>query len=266
MNKILSVIFFFLVCCSIAWPATRHTDYSTGMEIKYCNECHLSNDVAPNHGAMWMKEHRLMKEKLPSNCNDCHQQSFCLDCHKGGGIDRSLHVSNSGVDYTPMTHRTDFRELHPIKARQEPASCVRCHDTKKFCNECHNRFNRNELAFESHRRQFRDVNLPGIGRIHAGFADLKDMNPSLCRQCHVSSIPSTQVWSASHAREARRNLQSCQSCHPDGDVCIKCHSSGMSGTPGLHVNPHPRNWSNVKGRFKSASSKTCLRCHAPGTF
>ena len=46
-------------------------------------------------------------------------------------------------------------------------------------------------------------------------------------------------WNSDHAAEARRNLQSCEACHPDADVCIQCHSSGK-------VNPHPRNWRDIK--------------------
>jgi hypothetical protein len=61
-----------------------------------------------------------------------------------------------------------------------------------------------------------------------------------------------------HATEARRNLQSCATCHPDGDVCVQCHRSGMT-------RPHPKSWKsdNYKDRTKG---KVCLKCHLPGTF
>ena len=229
IKKILLIIILLLVLAPVAWSLTGHADYGTTMEIKFCTECHVLNNVEPNHGSFWMRDHRLYKEKLPSNCNDCHQHSFCLDCHTGGGIDRDLHVSNFGVDYMPRSHRTDFREIHPIKALDDPRSCVRCHDAVKFCAECHDRFPKGTLNIKSHQ-------MLGPNGQKYGFA------------------------LGEHSREARKNLQSCQSCHPDGDVCIQCHSSGKTS-------PHPSGWNKVRGRLKRASDeRTCLKCHLPGTF
>jgi hypothetical protein len=244
----LLVVFGFVVT---AWSLAPHKDYAT-MSIKDCNGCHDSSGVARNHDTMWMKEHRLYAEKHPNNCKDCHQLSYCLDCHTGGGIDNDMHKSTSGADYMPKSHRTDFREIHPIKAREDPRACYRCHDARRFCGECHSKFGRNDLALDSHRRQFSDIKLSAIGPNHASFTAAD------CQNCHVNSVLPTHLWSLSHAREARRNLSSCQTCHPDGDVCLKCHSA----MTGLKVNPHPRNWDSVRGRFGRASdNRTCLKCH-----
>ena len=252
IKKIILLIVLMLVLDASAWAVTKHTDYATEMEIKNCNDCHTSNNITPNHGSYWVKEHRLYREKLPSNCNDCHQQSFCLDCHKGGGIDSDLHVSNSGVDYMPKSHRTDFREIHPIKAADNPQSCYRCHDAKKFCYECHSKFNPNDLRILSHRKGWSDLRPGQGGPKHSTF------NTSQCQQCHPNSVLPKHEWSASHAREARKNLTSCETCHPDGDVCIKCHSSKT----GLKISPHPRNWGKVSGRLSRASNdRTCIKCH-----
>ncbi|MBI5102958.1 MAG: cytochrome C [Nitrospirae bacterium] len=252
IRKLTLTIIILLVLSPIAWSVTTHTDYGTSMEIKYCNECHIGNNVEPNHGEFWMKEHKLYKHKLPNNCADCHQQSFCLDCHKGGGIDQDLHVSNSGVDYMPKSHRSDFRELHPIKAKESPRSCYRCHDSEKFCAQCHDKFNRNDLRLESHRRGWTDLDLKLGGPTHALFT------PLMCQTCHPNGMLPKNQWSGAHAREARKNLASCQSCHADGDVCLKCHSA----ISGLKVNPHPRNWSKISGRLKNAgNNRTCVKCH-----
>ncbi len=252
IKKILLAVAISLILSPAAWSRTIHSDYATGMEIKYCNECHIENNAAPTHGGFWVKEHRLPAESQSNNCKDCHKLSFCLDCHKGGGIDADLHVSTSGVDYMPMSHRTDFREIHPIKAFDDPRSCYRCHDAKRFCEECHNKFNRNDLRVLSHRRGFSDIDVKAGGPNHSIF------NSAQCPTCHPNSLVPVHVWSSAHASEARRNLTSCQTCHSDGAVCMKCHSA----VSGLRVNPHPRNWSSIKGRMQSAgNSRSCLKCH-----
>ncbi len=253
MKKIVLSIIVLVAASTLVWAQkTSHTDYSTGMEIKFCNECHIVNNVEPNHGSFWFNEHRLYKEKLPSNCNDCHAHSFCMDCHTGGGIDRDLHVSTSGVDYMPKSHRSDFREIHPIKALDDPRMCYRCHDAKQFCNECHSKFNRADLRLVSHRRGWSDLELKKGGARHSIF------NTEQCQTCHPNGVLPKHQWSSAHAREARKNLTSCQTCHPEGDVCLKCHST----LTGLKVNPHPRNWGKVSDRLRSASgNRTCNRCH-----
>jgi hypothetical protein len=235
-----------------AWSQMRHTDYATMMNITLCNDCHVINNVAPNHDSGWIQEHKLSAEKHPNNCNDCHHLSFCFSCHEGGGLDQDMHKSNFGPDYMPRSHRTDFREIHPIKAREDPRACYRCHDAERFCNECHNKFKPDELAPVSHRRQFSDIKLSSIGPQHALF------NPSQCRTCHINGALPEHRWSSEHAREARRNLSSCQTCHPDGQVCMKCHSAET----GLRISPHPRNWSAVMGNLRNATDgRTCLKCH-----
>jgi hypothetical protein len=248
---ILTTLTAMLGLVAFAWAATSHKDYAE-MKIKECNECHESSGARPNHGEFWLNEHKLAANSQTNNCKDCHEQSFCLDCHKGGGIDRNLHTSTSGVDYMPSTHRTDFKELHPLKAREDQRSCLRCHDSKKFCADCHSKFSTNSIMNESHRKQFRNIPLSSIGPTHATFS------PAECRNCHVSGVLPHNDWSLAHAREARKNLSTCQTCHADGDVCMKCHSA----VTGLRINPHPRNWSKISGRLRNASNnRTCVKCH-----
>ena len=255
-----------LVSSVHAWSAERtdHKQYAK-MKLKICADCHQAKGVPPNHNTMWVDTHRLVAEKKPNNCKDCHQLSFCLDCHTGGGLTPDLQVSNFGVDYTPRSHRTDFIEIHPIKSFDDPRSCYRCHDTKRFCEECHNKFPRAALNLISHEQGFSDIEVSAVGPRHSTF------QPSQCQTCHPNSVLPKNVWSQGHAEEARSNLQSCQTCHPNGDVCMKCHSART----GLTVNPHPRGWSGTlgpggrilhangfAGRLQSAAgNRTCIKCH-----
>jgi len=202
-----------------------HKEYAS-MSIKECNDCHKGQGIAVNHDSDFVRGHRILASNAGNNCKDCHQQVWCLDCHQGGGNGSDLTIGNFGRDYKPKSHRSDFINIHPIKAAANPQSCIRCHDAS-YCNACHGRFPMGSLRIKS----------------------------------HLMLGPNGQKYSAAigeHSTEARRNLQSCQSCHPDGDVCIQCHSSGK-------VRPHPRNWRS--GNFKDRTNeKTCVKCHIPGTY
>ncbi len=215
--------FLLLVLVSLSFARTGHKGYE-GLKPNECTECHQGSDVMPNHGAFWMKEHRLSAQKASSNCADCHQQSFCLDCHVGGGIESDLKSSLSRRgEYMPKTHRSDYLSIHSIKATDNPQNCYRCHESS-FCTDCHSKIReKGNMKIRSHRK--------------AG--------------------PSNQIynWNSDHAAEVRRNLQSCETCHPDADVCVQCHRSGMT-------NPHPRNWKDISKRYKDESrGRTCRKCH-----
>jgi hypothetical protein len=203
----------------------QHKDYAE-MKISECNSCHKTEGIAPNHDGDWLRGHRTLAAKPGSNCSQCHTQAFCLDCHKGGGINAELKPEGFRRDFAPSSHRSDFISIHPIKALDNPQTCYRCHEQKQ-CTQCHSRFPKGSLRIKS----------------------------------HLILGPNAQQYAPAlneHATEARRNLQSCATCHPDGDVCVQCHRSGMT-------RPHPKNWKydNYKDKTKG---KVCLKCHLPGTF
>lgn len=210
-----------------------HKEYAD-LPLQDCNECHKAqgiplshdNDWAGKHhqNTDWMGEHRTLAGKAGGNCADCHTQAFCSDCHTGGGIDVDLRKVTFKRNYMPKNHRSDFISIHPIKAKDSPQTCTRCHN-QRYCTDCHARFPKGSLRIKSH-------------------------NPL--------GSKGQKYWAADHSIEARRNLQSCQTCHPSGDVCIRCHSSGK-------VRPHPRNFKAGNFRDKT-NGKMCLKCHLPGTF
>jgi hypothetical protein len=217
---------FILVLVCLSFARTDHRDYKNS-KLGECQDCHSGSGVMSNHGAFYMKEHRLLAQRAGNNCADCHQQSFCLDCHKGGGIEPDLtrSLSRRG-EYMPRSHRSDFISIHSIKAADNPQNCYRCHESR-FCSDCHTKTKKGSMNIKSHRK--------------AGNTQIYD-------------------WNADHAAEARRNLQSCESCHPEADVCVRCHFSGG-------VNPHPKNWSKIKQRYKDTkNARTCKKCHITGSL
>ncbi|MBE0504929.1 MAG: cytochrome C [Desulfuromonadales bacterium] len=236
---------------------TCHTADAQGIQPdkKVCLECHdqafVNTVKLPGlltHDVTWALNHRGPTVSKSIDCAACHEQDYCLDCHKAGRADEMGNLGNTMTN----VHRSEFSVSHPIAARTNQQLCNKCHESK-FCVECHDDFNRADLALDSHRKGF--IN-GSFGGAHAGYSEQE------CQDCHrtpqgLTVLPSHQ-WSNSHAREARKSLATCQACHPDGDVCLKCHSDKS----GLRVNPHPRDWDEIKNRLKRASdAKTCRKCH-----
>ncbi len=256
MKRILAIsaVVSLVLAASASYAREDHRPYRD-TKIPDCNECHRGENVPPNHLAGWNSQHRLIVVRPDRPCIDCHDEAYCQDCHYGGGVyantDLNRPTAKQSPDFMPRTHRSSFIEVHPIASFDNPASCQRCHPAS-FCQDCHARFRPEDLAIASHRRQFQDIKLSQVGPNHAGFP------PDVCQNCHPGGLLPSHEWSGGHAREARRNLASCQACHPDGQTCLKCHSART----GLRVSPHPDDWGSIKGRLERASGqRTCAKCH-----
>lgn len=226
-----------------------------------CAGCHDEDFVAEvtfpgtkTHDVTWALQHGPAARGEFYDCAACHQQSYCLECHKSGFADEQGSFSNSMLN----VHRSDFHVTHPIAARTDQQLCASCHENQ-FCVECHNQFDDTDLAIVSHRLGFSNIRVGSSGPAHATFTD------SQCVTCHkdpniteYKPLLFTDQWHSEHAREARKNLATCQACHPEGDICLKCHSARS----GLRVNPHPEDWGDIDDRLLDASDgRTCRKCH-----
>nr|WP_320114086.1 cytochrome c3 family protein [uncultured Desulfuromonas sp.] len=223
-------------------------------DVAICLECHeatMVEDVTfpglKTHDVTWSLSHRAAAKSTSMDCAACHQQNDCLECHSAGFADEMGDFGNSMTN----VHRSDFHVSHPIAARTNPQLCTSCHESS-FCSDCHNDFRRGSLTGISHQRSFSSLTVGPTGPAHENFSE------SQCQTCHVDSILPSHEWTSGHAREARKNLVTCQACHPEGDVCIKCHSARS----GLGINPHPKDWDDIDGRMLRASDgRTCRKCH-----
>lgn len=217
-----------------------------------CATCHQDDfaetvdyPAMKTHRPLWAFNHRAFAKGTTYDCSACHEQDYCLECHKSGFADEQGSFSNNLTNI----HRGDFQVSHPIAARTDPQLCSSCHEAE-FCSECHNSFNRNDLAFDSHRRGWSDLRVSGTR--HDQFDE------SQCQICHLDSVFTSHDWQRNHAREARKNLATCEACHPDGDICLQCHSART----GLGINPHPDDWDDISGNLDKASGgRTCRKCH-----
>jgi hypothetical protein len=225
-KTILRSILILLPAAILATTGLAREDHRAYRDLSFedCGECHKGEGVPPNHGGGWDQEHRVLASRPDAVCSDCHDQGWCQDCHKGGGIEAKLSRSQFKRDIKPESHRSDWVSIHPIQAMSNPQQCSRCHEAR-FCSDCHGRLDVTSLTIRDHAR-------------------------SGSTQAYIAAFP------GQHAAEARRNLASCQACHPEGDVCLTCHSAKA----GLRINPHPRDFKADKIRSRS-NSRSCRVCH-----
>lgn len=221
---------------------------------KVCLQCHVEGfadtvkfTATRTHGPAWAINHRSAAKAGKIDCAACHLQKFCIKCHQDGPADEMGSFGSAMVN----VHFGDFLITHPIVARTNPQLCASCHEPQ-FCYECHSKFQRVQLAGVSHRRTWSSLHADG------GIVQHENIPTTQCQVCHANSVLPSHEWANGHAREARKNLATCQVCHPEGAVCLKCHSARS----GLGINPHPTNWGDIKDRLYNASNgKTCRKCH-----
>lgn len=240
-------------------------------ERRACLQCHDQEFVelvkvsamVNTHGPLWGFNHGPFAKNRQLDCAGCHQQNYCLECHVQGPAQEMGKFGGSLLN----VHRGDFRVSHPVAARTNPQLCASCHEPAS-CNACHSDFRSRtshlgRAASPSHRRVFGlGLESEDIAAIHRDFRGAGSLER--CDDCHRSGTvaPSMHSWGRDHAREARRNLQTCQACHPSGDTCIQCHSD-RGGPAG--ISPHGAGWSATQAeRLRKASGgATCIRCHQP---
>ncbi|MBI5490347.1 MAG: hypothetical protein HY905_23625 [Deltaproteobacteria bacterium] len=198
-----------------------------------CAICHLHDEVGrlivdrPDHPRLvpteWMGDlwhgsdfdtaHGVAARTKRDVCDSCHEPTFCEGCHLGEALEQRFHPAG-------------WITLHGAAERSTDLDCETCHRGQEMCLTCHRRAG---VSFDS----------PELGRtVPRGLSFHAD------------------TWSSrpeEHARDARRNLESCVSCHSAGD-CLVCHASGPS--------PHGPGWGSRCSDLREVSPDTCLVCHA----
>jgi hypothetical protein len=198
-----------------------------------CAECHL-HDVRgrvlldrPGHprliptewmGDLWhssgfAQDHAVPARTRRDACDACHESTFCEGCHLGEALERRFHPAG-------------WITAHGAARRSTELDCETCHRGQEMCLSCH-------------RRAGVTLDSPELGR---GVARGLEFH--------------AEGWSLrpeEHARDARRNLSSCVSCHSGAD-CLACHATGVS--------PHGAGWSARCSGLRGTSPETCLTCHA----
>lgn len=136
-----------------------------------CSACHLpEEDLKPaSHTINFAHSHSdLAKNGVNEmssgmGCVNCHQQSFCQECHEGENLDQT-------------THPLNYAFTHALEAQGKEKDCGVCHQDRLFCNDCH----RDYQVFP-HNHQQSGWAVPIAGGLHAIEAanDLES-----CASCH----------------------------------------------------------------------------------
>jgi hypothetical protein len=151
---------------------------------------------------------------LEASCATCHTETFCQDCHRvrelkqfgrrdlmGDPDPRRATKDDPDQLILQNVHELNYRFTHGIDAKGRQADCATCHEVQGFCVDCHQAGgNVTQLKFRpaSH-------DLPGFTTIGRGSGG------------------------GFHAEEARRDLESCISCHDvegQDPTCLTCHIEG----------------------------------------
>lgn len=110
---------------------------------KVCAECHDDEEFIQSvklpplktHGPTWLQTHRQNAYQNEALCANCHQTSFCNNCH-ATRVELKPSLKNQTETYRQMPHRGNYLSRHRIDGRIDPTSCFRCHGNPKAAKTC----------------------------------------------------------------------------------------------------------------------------------
>ncbi len=183
-----------------------------------CETCHtnFTTLVPDDHRVADFQKNHKRRTRLASmdlSCKTCHTESFCQDCHTGIELQGFGGTRDLMADPSPRTstkdspkqlklqqvHSLNYRFTHGIDAKSKALDCASCHEQQTFCVTCHEaggNITQPKFKPESH-------NIAGFTTIGKGSGGGR------------------------HAELARRDIESCMSCHDvqgSDPTCTLCHT------------------------------------------
>lgn len=235
--------------------ATCNTCHNDVRASNTCETCHtdLAGLRPVDHNRTdFVREHKQTARLSTASCASCHTQESCIDCHNGTDL---VKVDLAGRDpISPRSprlmtmdrgkstsllkvHDLNFRFTHGIAAQGKAADCQTCHSQQQFCATCHAAGgNVNQVTFKPTTHQ------------QAGFVTI-----------------GVGTGGGLHAQLARRDMETCASCHDAqgaDPTCVTCHmdSDGFKGTD---PKTHTRGFmAGVNGDWHSDPGANCFTCHS----
>lgn len=223
--------------------------------------------------AGFSSEHGAPARERPAACATCHSRESCIGCHRSeerllpvAVLPRASRGGARGVDLSglrPRSHTAGFAREHRAEAAGGERACSSCH-TQSYCASCHD----GSATPGFHPTDY-------VQR-HAEDAATRETDCASCHQtqafcvsCHRATgqartgaetggsyHDAQPMWVFGHGPAARRAIETCASCHRQGD-CLKCHSASA----GWRVRPHGRGFDDDA---RAANGAVCRRCHVAG--
>ncbi len=219
--------------------------HSTEVAEAKCTPCHVSLRRFPlrpiealagfSHQGNFVKEHGRLAKNSAETCAQCHDQTFCANCHANATVPFRTEIRFPEKVETDFIHRGDYVSRHQIEAAADPAGCRKCHGSF-FCDSCHSQQNishRNALSG----RGPHDPHPPGWAT--PGSGDF-------------------------HGTAARQNIITCAGCHDQqgpANLCVTCHQVGGVA----RTNPHSPGFLSKHPRSDIRKNGMCIACHKDGT-
>ena len=231
----------------------HNNNNSASLAIDNCQSCHISTaDLKPqNHkSANFISTHKFAAKNVDANCVMCHDNNnnSCEDCHVATNtITEANTPTDFFVPYSPGTsikgpkeqkisrvHDLNYIQTHGIDLKGKTAECQSCHEIETFCAKCH--------------------------QSGGGDYALSGIEPA----SHFKNFVTAFGSGGEHAILARRDIESCASCHDiqGGDpTCIQCHIDN-DGKKGTDPRTHPANFMHdVHGDWHNDPGSICFNCH-----
>jgi hypothetical protein len=146
-----------------------------------CATCH-SRDVGVKSGERAVTTDIPKATITPNGCRGCHPMTTCINCH--------------GLE---LPHSDAFIQgYHARKALLEPQVCVKCHDTKTFCNGCHQFTVKNGLPTGPH------GSVSDFVAMHKGAGPISGGPDSASCSCHTKGGPRQPLCDDCHAKQPER--------------------------------------------------------------
>jgi len=220
-----------------------------------CESCHIStiNLFPQNHNNVeFTRSHKFMALDMDANCMMCHDNVTCQECHVATNVITEINLADDfyqpympsntidGTEQqiiTKVHNDPNYRFYHGIDAKGRTTECQTCHQVESFCANCHQSENS-------------DFALGGIVPASHLLPDFKTIG--------IGS------GGGEHAILAKRDLESCASCHDvqgADPTCIMCHldSDGIKNTnPKTHASNFMR---NEEGDWHNNYGSICYNCH-----
>ncbi len=228
-----------------------------------CSSCHMER------GAPWM----AVQRPIVRQCFSCHgiktehlaaPDSACGTCHLTLADAVGLPRERVGRFPEPPSHREPgFIQRHgklaTVKTDEAGAavarSCATCH-AREFCITCH-------------------VNAPEVPAIQALTSDERSL--AIHVELEAPSSHSTPDFLMHHGRAARRESETCSTCHTQ-QSCLTCHvaqpgvavalhAAGPGRAPGPSLKrkrpaSHGDDFTEAHARLASTAPRSCNACHA----